>query len=227
MLINDIVPPKKRQTHGQAALQRVQQLHSATKLTTLAKNPPQLRPELRKYSSFDILPAKTPGLRRRPQISYIKPQANHPTAVKTAPAQQPRPQSVRQPKPAETTIQSKPKTVAAEPTPGTPLWRRLLDFAQYPLIAGAAILAASNSTAGQVMIGLYALLGILVRISSKYTFGGALILLVGIPFFQVLHQSGVSEKSAIYAYEMLVVGTLQAIIETWLENRSNKIRIAR
>lgn len=217
MLINDIVPPNKPLTHGEAALQRVQQLHSATKLMTLAKNPPQLRPELRKYSSFDILPARKPNMGKRPQISYIKPQANHPGAVKAVLS----PHSDRQPaqpEPAHT------DTAPARHTTRPPLWRRLLDFAQYPLIAGAAILAASNSTAGQVMIGLYAILCLLVRFSSKYTFGTALILLLGIPFFQALHQSGVSEKSAIYAYELLVVGTLQAIIETWLENRSNKTR---
>jgi hypothetical protein len=100
--------------------------------------------------------------------------------------------------------------------------RRILDFLQYPLIAGIAIGAAYSATVGQGIIGLFAIGAVALRVSSRYAFGAALILLISIPFFQAIHQSGVSQNAAIYAYELLVVGTVQAIIELLIDNRQAK-----
>lgn len=103
-----------------------------------------------------------------------------------------------------------------------PVRAKIFDFVQYPLIAAAAVGIAYSPTVGQIVIGIYLLLALILRISSRVTFAVALVLLVCIPFFQVLGQTVVSENVAVYAYEMLVVGTLQAIIELWRDNR--KIR---
>lgn len=212
MLIEDIRPPRK--PTATVALQKVQQLHNASKLSNLSKSRPR---------SFDILPSKPLSTRPGPHLTDIQPQRNHPTAVQ-APQPATKPSFTHVPSPIVVpTPTPRPASIPTKATARPPLWRRLADFAQYPLIAIFAILAAYNSTAGQIMIGLYGILTIVFRINSQYTFGAALILLIGIPSFQALHQSGVSEKCAIYAYELLVVGTLQAIVETWLENRSTKL----
>ncbi len=129
-------------------------------------------------------------------------------------------ESIRRVSPADTPAATStvPKPAAAtKPAPG----RRLLDFAQYPLIAAFALGAAYSPTVGQLSIMAFGILGLGFRLSSRYAFGAALLLLASVPFFQVLHQSGISQNCAIYAYELLVVGTLQAILESF-QQKSEK-----
>ena len=117
-------------------------------------------------------------------------------------------------------------TVAPGPGPSVHakqgIWRRLAEFAQYPLIAAVAIGSAYSSTVGQALVAVYLVVALLSRLSSRYSFGAALLLLVSVPAFQLLQQTGVAQNAAIYTYELLVVGTLQAVIEIWLESRRNR-----
>jgi|GEM_PF-5281070 len=84
---------------------------------------------------------------------------------------------------------------------------------QYPLIGIVALAMAYNATIGQWLVGIYAVAALVLRVDSQQPFIGALILLVAIPVFQVIGLTGVSQNAAIYAYELLVVGVIVAIIE--------------
>ncbi len=207
MLIQDILPPSMKPTSGSDALKKVQHIHHVTKLSTITSRPPQVRPELRRFSSFDMLPSKpkrsTKSASQKPLIVVRTKQpelSQHQNSIVkelATPSQKIDERSVR---------------------------ARFSDFLQYPLIAIAAVLAANSSAAGQAMIGLYAVFAIFVKMSSKYSLGAAVLLLISIPVFRTLGEIDVSEKFAVYAYELLVIGILQAIIETWLDNRKQKTR---
>lgn len=92
---------------------------------------------------------------------------------------------------------------------------------QNSVIAIIAVAMAYSSVVGQAIIGIYLLAGLLLKFDSRYSFGAALIFLIGVPFFQAIGMTGVSENSAIYAYEMLVVGVAQAIVESFRSKGSS------
>ena len=93
-------------------------------------------------------------------------------------------------------------------------WQKIWDIAQYPLLSIVALVAAANSRIGQLCVLVYAI-GVLVvrRQPSSLSFGLALIVLVAIPVFQAIGQAGIAENAAVYVYELLVVGTIGAILE--------------
>jgi hypothetical protein len=92
--------------------------------------------------------------------------------------------------------------------------QKVWEFAQYPAIAIVALAAAASATVGQILILVYAVAVVLVRRQpSRLTFGLALVILLAIPVFQILGQAGIAENAAIYVYELLVVGTISAILE--------------
>jgi hypothetical protein len=92
--------------------------------------------------------------------------------------------------------------------------KKLLDMLQYPLIAGLALGASINTTFGQLIILVYAVIVIIFRRNtSALSFGLALLILISVPIFSAIGQSAISENAAIYVYELLVVGTIQAIVE--------------
>jgi hypothetical protein len=116
---------------------------------------------------------------------------------------------------AQATTAATRRAVAERPRVVTP-HRRLnlaLELVQYPLIAAAALGAAYSATIGQWLILAYGLIAIFTRRPSRLSFGMALFLLITIPFFQALGQSGIAENAAIYTYELLVVGTIQTVLE--------------
>lgn len=91
---------------------------------------------------------------------------------------------------------------------------KLWDLVQYPLFAVIAITASVNNTFGQLLIGVYAVIVIFIRRRpSSLSFGLALIILISVPIFNLIGQSSIAENAAIYVYELLVVGTIQAIVE--------------
>ncbi len=92
---------------------------------------------------------------------------------------------------------------------------------QNSVIAIIAVAMAYSSVVGQAIIGIYMLAGLLLKFDSRYSFVAALIFLIGVPFFQAIGMTGVSENSAIYAYEMLVVGVAQAIVESFRSKGSS------
>ncbi len=93
------------------------------------------------------------------------------------------------------------------------IYARLLSIVQYGVFAIVALVAAGNSTLGQYFVLAYALYAILRRSNSQRTFLLALLLLISVPIFQILGQTGIADNMAIYTYELLVIGTVQAIIE--------------
>jgi hypothetical protein len=93
------------------------------------------------------------------------------------------------------------------------IYARVFSLLQYLALAFAALFSAGNTTIGQYLIAIFAVYVLVLRKNSQKTFIIALILLVSIPIFQVLKQPGIAENMAIYTYELLVVGTIQAIIE--------------
>jgi hypothetical protein len=104
------------------------------------------------------------------------------------------------------TIKGKPHTKASK-------FRKLLALLQYPLIAILAVVSVYSTEVGQWIILAYAIYAIIRRVDSRATFVAALVLLIAVPLFQVLNQPGVAENIAVYTYELLVVGTVQSIIE--------------
>lgn len=92
-------------------------------------------------------------------------------------------------------------------------WQKVWGLAQYPLFATAALVAAANSTFGQLLVLGYALVVVIQRRPSQLSFGLALIILISVPLFQGIGQPGIAENAAIYVYELLVVGTISAILE--------------
>lgn len=145
-----------------------------------------------------------------------------------------RPRSLNVPKKATATWQARPRvgfdtptfindpTVRGEPHTKASRFRRFLAILQYPLVAAVAVLAIYSTTIGQWLVFAYAIYVLMRRIDSRATFIAALMLLIGIPFFQLINQPGVAENTAIYAYELLVVGTLQSIVELMFSRRREK-----
>lgn len=88
------------------------------------------------------------------------------------------------------------------------------EIIQYPLFAGIALGAAASTTFGQILIIFYGFWALFWhRSMTQITFGLAILLLVAIPIFQLLRLEGIAANVAIYAYELLVIGTIGAILE--------------
>lgn len=126
----------------------------------------------------------------------------------------------RQPTPA--LADNKPSTeVTRAARPG--LLKKMTAYAQYPLIVVLTVAVLNSTALGQVLIIAFAVLAIFVKIRSRYTFAMAGLLVLGVVIFELLDASLYSERCATYAYELFVVGILQKIISTWLEERPSRI----
>ncbi len=171
--------------------------------------PGRRRPMEKRTHRRESLQKQAPAYRKTP-IGEMRPETprSHPQLHT-----QPHPSAAHREHPED--HPAAPTAVSKAKPQKRPLYRKLLEFIQYPLIGVAALAAAYSPTAGQVIIGVYFLLALIFKISSRASFAIALVLLLCIPFFQLLGQAGISENVAIYAYEMLAVGTVQAIIELW------------
>ncbi len=124
----------------------------------------------------------------------------------------PRPQRGVLPLPAD--MPGRVHQPAAAPTrPRSSSRQKVWEIAQYPLIALVSLAAAANATVGQFIILGYALVVLIRRQPSQLSFGLALVLLVTVPLFQAIGQPSIAENAAIYVYELLVVGTIGAILE--------------
>ncbi len=97
--------------------------------------------------------------------------------------------------------------------------KQIWEYAQYPLIAIVALASAYSTTIGQCLILVYGLMAIWQRWDSRQSFGIALFLLITIPLFQLIGQAGIAENVAVYVYELLVIGTILALIELHKSNR--------
>lgn len=125
------------------------------------------------------------------------------------------------PKPSRARVAPRPQPLAKPAVAAVKSKRtRLLDSLQSSLIVVAALTMAFNVTAGQVFIGLYGLVVLAKRLDSRGPFIVAVIMLITIPIFQLINLSGFSENAAIYAYELMVIGVVEAIAETWREGRA-------
>ena len=108
-----------------------------------------------------------------------------------------------------------------EPVTKASRFRKFLALMQYPLSAALLIVAIYSTAIGQWLVLAYAVYALIRGVQSRNTFIAALLLLVAIPVFQLLNQPGVADNIAIYAYELLVVGTAQAIVEL-IKGRKHK-----
>lgn len=163
------------------------------------------RPQPPKGIGADITPRTQAAPRLpvyRPIPPDIRPVRRRPAPPAVAPAVAAPTPAPHQPAPAESARAGAPSQRAS--------WWAL---AQYPLIAVGALAAAFNATAGQALVGLFALYVIIRRPGSRLSFGVALFILLTIPLFQVLGRDGIAENAAIYVYELLVIGTISALFE--------------
>ena len=186
------------QKKSQAAVQQVKRVHNVTKLSNLTMEP--IRRSAGHYDTFlphPLLRKPTAGV--RPLQTPARPQASA-------------------------------SKLSLTPTPTTAkesqLRTKIIDFLQYPLIAILAVGAAYSSSFGQILVGIFLIIALIFRLGSRVAFICALILIVSIPFFQILHQDSVSNNSAIYAFEMLCVGTALSLLESWQEGRPKRVRVS-
>jgi len=84
---------------------------------------------------------------------------------------------------------------------------------QYFVIAIVAIIATLSVELGQYFILAFGAYVFIFKKDSRIVFAIALFLLISIPFFQIVNQSGVADNIAVYVFGLLVVGTLKAILE--------------
>lgn len=153
------------------------------------------RPQFRQYKSFDILPSKPIGRKRPP--------------------------SPRVPGNAKGSVKKITNDSNSE-LEGATLLQSYASFAQYPLYVLLIALAALNYNFGQALILIYVVGVLFIRIGSRYTLITIGILILGALAANAAGYSRISENYGIYAYELFVVAILQAIISTWLENKSPK-----
>ncbi len=217
-----------RAKRRQAAVAKIKQMHQATIIPTLT-----MEPVKRMYTERIAAPAVSRYKNFRPHPLLVKHQqekarAEQAKARQPTPAKRPgqtmdgmTPVRVRKqpPQAAPAQLSDVPQPAVKPDRPATKRRAKVFDFVQYPLIAAAAVGAAYSTNVGQAIIGIYFLLAIIFKIRSQITFGVALLLLISIPFFQIIHLTGTSENAAVYSFEMLVVGTIQAMIELWRSNR--------
>jgi hypothetical protein len=202
--------------------------------------PPQPKPKGH-YDSFRPHPLLTKRQQETRQpaeprtVAPPKPSAPPPRQLKpdAVPTRHPqRPQVLPEPSRGTlTTPQPRPAPERPYAQPGAPVQpkqrHKVFDFIQYPLIAAGALGASLSTSVGQILIGIFFIVAIITKLPSKVAFVGSLLLLICIPFFQVLNLSGTSQNAAVYAFEMLVVGTFLAIIELWKDGRSDRSRVER
>jgi hypothetical protein len=189
-LIQDIQPPApRRRLPTQAVERRIKEVHQATNIPKLVQASQQ------RVSSFDILAPTRP--------------------IPTTPTKRPaRPVS---PSP-RSKIKTNTRPKLSQKTKIS-FWRQTVDYMQYPIIAVVALGSAYSSIVGQIIILLFLIASLTFKLSSRISFVIAIVLLASIPFFQAIKQTGVAQNSAIYAYEMLVVGTVIALFELWKDSR--------
>jgi hypothetical protein len=115
---------------------------------------------------------------------------------------------------AEPVIERMPEPMIAHPKKSASAWKQIGAWLQYPVIAAAALGAAYSSTIGQWLVLSFVIIAIITKRRSQLTFGTSLFLLVTLPLFQAIGQSGIMQNVAIYVYELLVFGVGQAIFES-------------
>ena len=89
----------------------------------------------------------------------------------------------------------------------------IVNILQYAIFAGVGIAVVFDRNLGQLLIGFLTVLALVIGIPYKMAFGSALFLLVTIPLFLLLQRPQVAFTLAIYAYELLSVGVIMAIIQ--------------
>ncbi|HSX01877.1 MAG TPA: hypothetical protein VLI05_01030 [Candidatus Saccharimonadia bacterium] len=89
----------------------------------------------------------------------------------------------------------------------------LLAASQYPLIAVAGLAAAYSTTFGQCFVLGYMVVALTGRRRSSFSFGVTLFLLAIVAVFEVLGQKVIAQNVAVYTFELLAFGTVQAIWE--------------
>lgn len=202
MLIHDIKPNVRKISAAKIAIDSVRRVHTDTNLLTISKR----RPQLRQYKSTDMLRLRPSSKLNKSLKKNVDPE-------------------LKLKSPADERRLKKPQQIKIHrPTPATTGQRphKLLSFVQYPAFIIVLILMAFSYPAGQIIIASYALFVIFVHISSKYTFITIGILITAIVTTNLLGYITITERLIIYAYELLVIGILQTIISTWLENKTVK-----
>lgn len=93
---------------------------------------------------------------------------------------------------------------------------------QYILIAAIGIASAYSTDIGQWFVLALAVYVIATRQDSRLTYGIALFIMISVPFFQLLNQPGVANNMAVYVFELLVLGTVQSLIELKLAQKTRE-----
>jgi hypothetical protein len=109
-------------------------------------------------------------------------------------------------------ITKPPKTKQQKPVVPILMWLGYVGAAA-AMVAIAAIF--KDSSIDLALIGLYGLAALVLRLPSEDTFKFALVALVGVPICTLLQQSSLTDNFAQYAFLLLCIGTVAAIIEQW------------
>ena len=90
--------------------------------------------------------------------------------------------------------------------------KSIFTIVQYIIIGLMALGASYSTDVGQWFILAFGLYALFIKKDSRFTFAVALFLLITIPLFKIFNQDGISENAAVYAFEVLAIGTLQSIL---------------
>lgn len=95
---------------------------------------------------------------------------------------------------------------------------------QYVITAAIAVVAAYSISIGQWFVLALAIYVLITRQDSRVTYGIGLFILISVPFFQLINLPAVSNNMAVYVFELLLLGTIQALIELkwpkWVDSHS-------
>ena len=82
-----------------------------------------------------------------------------------------------------------------------------------------------NVIIGEAAIGIYGLVAVFFRIPSATTFKMVFVTLIAIPIITMLRpDSELEETFAVYAYLLIAVGILCAVLEYWRNTKKEKIK---
>lgn len=168
----------------------------------------------------DIIPSGKKPSYRSPRKVVVTPRTMEPVKSFYPPSHQPTTTTGR--------YQTYPKNLLA-PTANTEQYRiipplvtrkfkirvKIFLFLKYLLVAIVVLGAGGSLAVGQVIIGIYFILAVIFKISTRLSFLLALALLVCTPLLDLVGQTGISANAVIYAFELLVIGTVQSSIEIW------------
>ena len=93
------------------------------------------------------------------------------------------------------------------------------------LLAVVVGISFFDQTVGIIIISIASVVGLILKLDSRYYFGAAVFALVMIPILSLLGRADMSNNYAVYAFVMMVFGTIASVVELMRQGwHAKKIR---